>query len=122
MRKPIAAMSLGCLMSVALLSADTLAVDIVIGTGSSSRIHYSVARVLCRQLERTVKDTNCEVFPVSGRDAAEPLAVMSHVRDGAIEIGIVPSDWQYHAVHGSGPIEFMDVRFDNLRSLFSLQS
>jgi hypothetical protein len=55
-----------------------------------------------------------------GRDAAEPLAVLSAVRNGAIEVGLVGADWQYHAFQASGPVAFMDVKFDNLRALFSL--
>ena len=44
------------------------------------------------------------------------------MRNGAIEVGLVLSDWQYHAFQGTGPVAFMDVKFDNIHSLFSLHS
>ena len=102
------------------ISAATFAADIIIGTGSSARVHYSVGRAMCRQIQRESQGLTCEVLRIEGRDAAEPLAVLSHVRDGAIEVGLVQSDWQYHAFRGTGPLKFVDIKFDNLRSLFSL--
>ena len=71
-------------------------------------------------IQRESQGLTCEVLRIEGRDAAEPLAVLSHVRDGAIEVGLVQSDWQYHAFQGTGPLKFVDIKFDNLRSLFSL--
>jgi len=108
-----------------LLAATTLpigasAADLIIGTGASAGVHTNVGRAICRLIQRANPNTTCEVASVEGRHAAEPLAVLSEVRNNAIEIGIVQSDWQYHAFQGTGPVEFMDMRFDNLRSLFSL--
>lgn len=94
--------------------------DLIIGAGSSANVHASVGRAICRLIQKSNPGTTCEVTSVEGRHAAEPLAVLTEVRNGAIEFGIVQSDWQYHAFQGSGPVEFMDVRFENLRSLFSL--
>lgn len=108
------------LLAVAAVPAGTFAADLIIGTGTTATVHTSVGRAICRLIQRANPGTTCEVELVEGRDAAEPLAVLSEVRNGAIEIGIVQSDWQYHAFQGSGPVEFMDVRFDNLRALFSL--
>ena len=102
------------------ISAATFAADIIIGTGSSARVHYSVGRAMCRQIQRESQGLTCEVLRIEGRDAAEPLAVLSNVRNGAIEVGLVQSDWQYHAFQGTGPLKFIDIKFDNLRSLFSL--
>ncbi len=102
------------------ISAAAVAADIIIGTGSSARVHYSVGRAICRQIQRESQGLTCEVLRIEGQDAPEPLAVLGHVRDGAVEIGLVRSDWQYHAFKGTGPVEFMDVTFGSLRSLFSL--
>ncbi len=98
------------------------AADIFIGTGISAKVHYDVGRAICRHVQRMTKQITCEVLPIEGRDAAEPIAVLSDVRNGSIEIGLVQSDWQYYAVEGSGPLEFTDVKFDNIRALFSLHS
>jgi TRAP transporter TAXI family solute receptor len=96
------------------------AADMVIGAGNEAKVHYTVGRSICRQIQKGDQGLSCEVLRIEGQDAAEPLAVLGYVRDGAIEVGLVQSDWQYHAFLGTGPAEFMDVKFDNLRSLFSL--
>jgi len=96
--------------------------DLVLGTTNRSTGDYNVGRALCWQLSRSSKNISCSVRPVEKQDTAEPLAVLSDVRNGAIEFGIVRSDWQYHAYKGSGPVKFMDVKFDNIRSLLSLHA
>jgi TRAP transporter TAXI family solute receptor len=108
------------LLAAATLPVGAYAADIIIGTGATAGVHTSVGRAICRLIQRANPKTTCEVASVEGRHAAEALAVLSEVRNNAIEIGIVQSDWQYNAFQGSGPVEFMDVRFNNLRSLFSL--
>jgi TRAP transporter TAXI family solute receptor len=111
---------LGLALALAAPSEHVAAADTVVGTGATSRVHFTVGRAICRQLERASPGTTCEVLPIVGRDAAEPLAVLAAVRNGAIEVGIVGSDWQHHAYQGTGPVAFMDVKFDTIRSLFSL--
>jgi TRAP transporter TAXI family solute receptor len=96
--------------------------DIIIGAGVNARVHYTLGRAICRQMKRAPPATSCEVLRIEGRDAAEPLAVLADVRNGAIEVGLVQSDWQYYAFEGTGPVRFMDVKFDNIRSLFSLHN
>jgi TRAP transporter TAXI family solute receptor len=108
------------LLTVAAVPLSTLAADLIIGTGTTATVHTSVGRAICRLIQKSDPATTCEVLNVAGRHAAEPLAVLTEVRNGAIEIGIVQSDWQYHAFQGTGPVKFTDVSFENLRSLFSL--
>jgi TRAP transporter TAXI family solute receptor len=107
---------------VASFAPGIYAADLIIGAGAKAQVHASVGRAICRLISKADAGTTCEVAVIEGGDAAEPLAVLSEVRINAIEIGIVQSDWQFHAFQGSGPVEFMDVRFDNLRSLFSLHA
>ena len=107
-------------IAVTAAPAGARAADLIIGTGTSAKVHTSVARAICRLIERSIPTTNCDVATIEGQHAAEALAILSGVQNNAIEIGIVQSDWQYHAIQGTGPVEFMDVSFDNLRSLFSL--
>ena len=96
------------------------AADVIIGAGDESPVHFNVGRALCRAISKSKQAMSCEVERIVGRDAAEPLAVLGNLRDGAIEIGIAPSDWLYHAYNASGPVEFMDVGFENLRTLLLL--
>lgn len=107
-------------LSVAFASAGAVAADVVIGTGITAAAHYRVGRAICRQIERSSRGASCEVLRIEGRDAAEPLAVLTNVRNGAVEVGLAQSNWQNYAFEGTGPVRFMDVKFDTLRSLFSL--
>ena len=94
--------------------------DMIIGTGDESPVHYNVGRALCRAIAQSSVAKHCNTERIVGHDAAEPLAVLGNVRDGAIDIGVAPSDWLYYAYNASGPVEFMDVRFDSLRTLLML--
>lgn len=93
--------------------------EVIIGAGDAAEVHFHVARALCRAIELSGRET-CDAQRIEGRHAAEPLAVLGEVRNGAIEIGIVQSDWAHHAFNGTGPVEFMDVSYENLRMLFML--
>ena len=110
----------GACISAWFSPAGATAGEIIVGTANSAQIHYNVGRAICRQYQRSLADSDCEVLRIEGRDAEEPLAVLTNVRNGTIEVGIVPSDWQHFSVNRSGPVEFMDIEFSNLRALFSL--
>ncbi len=96
------------------------AADVIIGAGNEAPVHFHVGRAICRAISKSVEGETCQTERIEGRHAAEPLAVLGEVRNGAIEIGIVQSDWVHHAFTGSGPVEFMDVGFENLRILLLL--
>ncbi len=96
------------------------AADVIIGVGDEAPVHFHVGRAICRAIGTSIEGETCQTERIEGRDAAEPLAVLGEVRNGAIEIGIVQSDWLHHAFTGSGPVEFMDVGFENLRILLLL--
>jgi TRAP transporter TAXI family solute receptor len=83
-------------------------------------MHFHVGRAICRAIRTSIEGETCQAERIDGRDAAEPLAVLGEVRNGSIEIGIVQSDWVHHAFTGSGPVEFMDIGFENLRVLLLL--
>jgi len=125
MKKPTAlrVMTLaGVLFTAIGASSSSFAADVLIGAGSNAATHFDVGRAICRQIQTASNGATCEAQSIEGGDAAEPIAVLSGVRTGLIEVGVVPSDWQYHAAQGTGPFEFMDVKFDSIRSLFSLHS
>lgn len=97
------------------------AADVIIGAGAESPVHFNVGRALCRAISKSTQAMTCEVERIVGRHAAEPLAVLGNLRDGTIDVAVAPSDWLYHAYNASGPVEFMDARFENLRILMLLQ-
>lgn len=91
--------------------------QILIGTGSKDGVYYYAGKALCRIINTKVKGVACEVESTPGS-----LYNLSNVRDGGLDIGVAQSDWQYHAVKGTGPMKFMDGAFQNLRALFSLHA
>ena len=103
------------LIFVLIVSPITRADDIVIGTGSKSGVYYQVGRAICRLIDTGAQGLSCETLETAGS-----LFNLTNVSRGAIEIGIVQSDWQFHAVNQSGPFEFADEKLDNLRALFSV--
>ena len=89
--------------------------DVIIGTGSKSGVYFQAGRALCRLINRNLKGTSC-----TARETAGSVSNLINVQGGALELGLVQSDLQFHATHKSGPFEFVDTPYDSLRSVFSL--
>jgi TRAP transporter TAXI family solute receptor len=108
-----------CLLCAAFLLPIPVLADeqILIGTGSKDGVYYYAGKAICRIVNTKVKGVSCSVESTAGS-----LYNLSNVRDGGLDIGIAQSDWQYHAVKGTGPVKFMDGAFQNLRALFSLHA
>ncbi len=101
-------------------TAELKAADIVVGVNNQNRIQYDIGRALCRVISKSIQGITCEPRRIVAGDAPGPLAVMNDVGNGALELGIVPSDWVFHASTGSGPAKFFDAKYDNLKVLFNL--
>ena len=118
---PLATAFVVAISAIGMASPDrALAADVIIGAGDGARVHFHVGRAICRAIRTSIEGETCEAERIEGRDAPEPVAVLNDVRNGAIEIGIVQSDWLHHVVAGSGPVEFLEIRFENLRTLLLL--
>jgi TRAP transporter TAXI family solute receptor len=91
--------------------------QVLIGTGSKDGVYYYAGKALCRIINTKVPGVTCEVADTPGS-----LYNLSNVRDGGLDIGVAQSDWQYHAIKGTGPVKFMAGSFQNLRALFSLHA
>lgn len=113
------------LFSIALFSSSllTFATDSIaatkyvsIGTGAITGVYYPAGGAICRLLNRGRKEhgIRCSVESTGGS-----VSNLNAIRNGAIDFGIVQSDWQYHAYNGTG--FFADQKpFKELRSVFSL--
>ncbi len=99
----------------ALAAARAGAQDLAIGTGSTAGVYYQVGRAICRLVNREVQGVTCTALPTAGS-----LANLGDLREGRLAIAVAQSDWQYHAVQGSGPAPYLDGAFDDLRALFSV--
>jgi hypothetical protein len=95
------------------------AADILVGTDQADSIYYLMGRALCSLVNRAAKENGqtCEALPTTGA-----VFNLTNLHGGAIEAGVVPSDFQYHGFNHSGPFSFVDVAYDDLRALFSMQA
>jgi len=87
-----------------------------IGTGAITGVYYPAGGAICRLVNRGRKEhgIRCSVESTGGS-----VSNLNAIRNGAIDFGIVQSDWQYHAYNGTG--FFADQKpFKELRSVLSL--
>ncbi len=91
------------------------ALDILIGSGQTTNFNYHVGKVLCRMINTNIDSIDCQHQRTTGS-----ISNLDNVRLGSLDLGIVASDIQYHAINKTGMFKFMDLTYANLRSLFSL--
>lgn len=107
-------MAISMLVSVSEATASTKYISV--GTGGITGVYYPAGGAICRLLNRGRKEhgIRCSVESTGGS-----VSNLNAIRNGAIDFGIVQSDWQYHAYNGTG--FFSDQKpFKELRSVFSL--
>lgn len=95
--------------------------EIEIGTGSTEGVYHQVGRAICRLVERAAadhggEDVACVAVPTDGS-----IANLEAVLEGGMEVGVVQSDWQHHAYHGTDAFAG-DGPAEDLRALFSVHS
>lgn len=111
------------LISVCLISAPgpAFSLDVLIGSSQTGTFNHHTSRILCRLINSEKEDINCDVrAPERDLHSSDQIHIITNVRNGALDLGIIDSAVQFDAVNGSGQFEYFDTSFDNLRSLFSL--
>lgn len=125
-RNPLIATVLVAGLSIGLLSAcdggGTGAGDgqkfITIGTGGVTGVYYPTGGAICRLVNksRDKHGVRCTVESTGGS-----IYNLNAVRSGELDMGIVQSDWQYHAYNGTS--KFADQgAYKDLRAVFSIHS
>ncbi|UXH99945.1 TAXI family TRAP transporter solute-binding subunit [Photobacterium sp. TY1-4] len=100
----------------ALLSPAQAESFITIGTGGVTGVYYPAGGAICRlvNIQREQHGIRCAVESTDGS-----IYNLNAIRDGELDLGIVQSDWQYHAYHGTSV--FADKGpFKSLRTVFSI--
>ena len=89
---------------------------LTIGTGGVTGIYYAVGGGICRLVNKDRKEHGIRCSVESTGGSVYNLRTM---RNGELEMGIVQSDWQFHAMNGTSVFENSGAD-DKLRTLFSL--
>ena len=91
---------------------------ITIGTGGITGVYYPTGGAICRLVNKGRKDhgVRCSVESTGGS-----VYNLNTIRAGELDMGVVQSDWQYHAYHGTGKQSFIDAGpFKDLRAVFAI--
>jgi len=91
---------------------------ITIGTGGITGVYYPTGGAICRLVNKGRKEhgVRCSVESTGGS-----VYNLNTIRAGELDMGVVQSDWQYHAYNGTGKESFIDAGpFKELRAVFSV--
>lgn len=88
---------------------------ITIGTGGQTGVYYVVGQSVCKLINR---DTATTSIKCNAPSTGGSVANLNSIADAQMDMGIVQSDWQYHAYNGTG--EFADKQNQDLRAVFSI--
>ena len=112
----------GCVIALGLFSwvSPVQAAEeiITVGTGGVTGVYYPAGGSICRLVNRSRREhgLRCVVESTGGS-----ISNLEDLRSGHLDMGIVQSDWLYHAHNGSEV--FNDTGADqSLRVMFALHS
>jgi len=90
--------------------------QITIGTGGATGVYYPVGGAICRLINERSQEhgIRCTVERTDGS-----IENINSIRAGKFDLGVVQSDWQYHAYEGTSKFDEQGP-FRDLRALFSL--
>lgn len=89
---------------------------IIVGTGGVTGVYYPTGGAICRMVNKNRREhgIRCTVESTDGS-----IYNINKIRSGELDLGVVQSDWQYHAYHGTS--KFKDQGpFRELRAVFSV--
>ncbi|MCP4322331.1 MAG: TAXI family TRAP transporter solute-binding subunit [Alteromonadales bacterium] len=88
-----------------------------IGTGGVTGVYYPTGGAICHLANKiTEPNYHCEIKSTPGS-----IYNIEGIRSGELTLGVLQSDWQYHAYEGSGRYKEVGA-FPKLRSLFSVHA
>ena len=103
------------LMMVGFSPVSANAFDLLLGTGESGTFSHFTGRMLCRAMNSDIEDVNCTVAP-----ASDDISNLTNIQGGSLDMAITDSRLLYDAIKKTGQFEFLDISYDNLRTLAPL--
>ncbi len=91
------------------------AFDILMGTGEAGTFSHFAGRILTRVINRHAEDINCKTVPGPGE-----VHNITNLSKGSIDIALIDSRMLHDAANKTGNFEFLDIQYDNLRTLVPL--
>jgi TRAP transporter TAXI family solute receptor len=91
------------------------ALDILLGTGEAGTFSHFTGRTICRMINKFSDDLTCKTVP-----APDDVHNLTNLRGGALDIGLIDSRMLHDAINKTGYFEFLDIGYDNLRTLVPL--
>ncbi|UCH20442.1 MAG: TAXI family TRAP transporter solute-binding subunit [Deltaproteobacteria bacterium] len=89
---------------------------VTIGTGGVTGVYYPTGGAICRLVNKGRKEHGIRCSVESTAGSTYNLATIAA---GELDMGVVQSDWQYHAYHGTSKFEDKGPNKD-LRAVFSV--
>lgn len=111
-RVVVQALSLAFVFSLVAVEAA----EITIGTGSPAGVYYQVGKAICRLVNA---GTGQHGISCKSPSTAGSIFNLENVRKGNLQLGVVQSDWQFHALKGTKRFEGAGPD-KKLRALFSV--
>ncbi len=93
------------------------------GTGGPTGVYFIAGNEICQLMNRAAGEAAKEggdVIRCNAPASGGSIYNLNALRSKDLDFGVVQSDWQYHAFHGSD--KFQGQKFDDLRAVFSLHS
>jgi hypothetical protein len=110
-------LSAAALLAGAAATAQAQEKFVTIGTGGQTGVYYVVGQSICRLVNRGQADHNIKcTAPSTGGSVAN----LNAIANGEQDMGVVQSDWQYHAYNGTAPDKFPQGANKELRAVFSV--
>ena len=89
--------------------------DILLGTGAAGSFSHFTGRAICRTLNRSPGEINCQVIP-----ASDDIDNLTNLNGGSLDLALLDSRLLNDAMTRKGQFQFLDIRYDNLGSLLPL--
>ncbi|MDF1592967.1 MAG: TAXI family TRAP transporter solute-binding subunit [Desulfobacterales bacterium] len=100
---------------VVLYPVSSNAFDILLGAGEKGTFSNFTARTICRILNRHADVITCKAVPTP-----DDVYNLTNLQGGSLDIVLIDSLMLHDAINKTGPFEFMDISYDNLRALTPL--